>query len=87
MHKAASENAGGSVITLLLDRGADIESRNQNGFTPLHYAALSGAVESASALVSNGADVSARTDLPGTACDMGPWLYEVRQMLLSQDLC
>ena len=61
VHAAASV---GDVETmrLLLDRGADPNARQQQGFTPLHGAAGNGDVEMAKLLVSRGADRHARTD-------------------------
>ena len=44
----------------LLEAGANAESRNANGTTPLHFAALSGNVEIVEALTGHGADVNTR---------------------------
>ena len=44
--------------------GADITAKNNNGWTPLHYAAMEGC--GVAALVSRGADVNARTNEGGT---------------------
>lgn len=49
-------------ISLLLDKGADIQARSVGGFTPLHSAATSGFVRVAELLISRGADVLSRTN-------------------------
>lgn len=43
----------------LLFRGASVEGRDANEWTPLHYAALTGSVEMIESLVKAGADVEA----------------------------
>ena len=61
LHAAASV---GDIETmrLLLDRGADPNARQQQGFTPLHAAAGNGDLEMAKLLAARGADRHARTD-------------------------
>lgn len=54
------ENATEAVRTAS-DDGADIEARDERGFTPLMAAATSASVESVEVLISAGADVNART--------------------------
>ena len=49
-----------SVVRLLLERGADINARDATGWTPLHQASYSGAVEVVRLLLENGADVEAK---------------------------
>ena len=40
--------------------GADVDARNQDGYTPLHWAAMDGHVETAALLLDRGADLEAR---------------------------
>lgn len=61
LHHAA-DCRNGAVVRLLLELGANKEARAAgNGVrSPLHFAALAGAVECASLLIAAGADVHAR---------------------------
>ncbi|KAL8920068.1 MAG: hypothetical protein Q9172_004653 [Xanthocarpia lactea] len=59
LHLTARNNQA-SAIQVLLDQGADIERRDLIGFTPLHYAIHSRALEVAKTLVNNGADIMAK---------------------------
>nr|WP_204745187.1 ankyrin repeat domain-containing protein [Glycomyces paridis] len=56
-------------VTALLDRGARIEARNEDGRGPLMLAALADRVEAATVLVERGADPDATDDLGDT-----PWV-------------
>ena len=47
------------VATVLLDAGVDTESRGNEGFTPLHLAALNGNSRVANVLLSHGAQINA----------------------------
>ncbi len=42
--------------------GADVNARDKEGETPMHYAAMSGTPDNIAALVSAGADVEARNE-------------------------
>ena len=46
----------------LLDFGADVKLKHKDGTTPLHYAAMTGSVATATLLLQSGADVNARTN-------------------------
>jgi ankyrin repeat protein len=48
------------MISALLDAGADINSANLTGFTPLHHAAEAGSTEAATLLIARGANLSLR---------------------------
>ena len=61
LHWAAAYTADPEVITLLLDKGADLEARSSYDRTPLHWAALSNAEPAIIArLLAHGANVNAR---------------------------
>ncbi len=61
----AQEN-GAEIAAHLLAHGADLNSRDNRGFTPLHRAVRYGKVPFTRYLAANGADVNARTDQGGT---------------------
>jgi ankyrin repeat protein len=47
------------MLRTALDSGADIHARNQDGRTPLHFAANSGSIEAVDLLLARGADINA----------------------------
>ncbi|HQQ11315.1 MAG TPA: ankyrin repeat domain-containing protein, partial [Synergistales bacterium] len=47
-------------VTRLIDRGADIEAQDKEGWTPLHYACMNGRTDIARLLLDRGADIEAR---------------------------
>ncbi len=49
-----------TAIRALLDAGANINSANRTGFTPLHHAAEAGSKEAATLLITNGANLTLR---------------------------
>jgi ankyrin repeat protein len=57
----------GSILRLLLYRGADINIQSENGWVPLHCASLNGALEIARLLLEHGADVEAKDNDGETA--------------------
>ncbi|XP_052262259.1 ankyrin repeat domain-containing protein 17-like isoform X2 [Dreissena polymorpha] len=79
--------AGGhsELVTLLLNKGADIEHRDKKGFTPLILAATAGHTDVVEILLEHGADIEAQSertkDTPlSLACSGGR--YEVVELLL-----
>ena len=54
----------------LLRRGADVNTRQTGGFTPLHEAASQGSVDLCQLLLDHGADISARTNEGKTPLEM-----------------
>jgi uncharacterized protein len=50
------------ILELLLSRGADVEQRGVNGYTPLHYAAALNDCRAIELLLSHRADPQAKTD-------------------------
>jgi len=64
---AAAAAALIDVARSLIERGADVNARQQAGFTPLHEAAMTGKIEFARLFLDHGADVNARTEDGRTA--------------------
>ena len=60
LHNAA-ENDEAKVVASLLDRGADIEARNEKGSTPLHVAAEYNESEVVALLLDRGANIESHT--------------------------
>lgn len=58
LHDAASRDHC-AYITALLERGANLEARDDRGWTPLHAAAAAGAAEATRLLMTAGADLEA----------------------------
>ena len=50
------------VLALLLEHGADVDSRDGNGSTPLHWAAYRGTLGIGQSLLDHGADVNSRAN-------------------------
>jgi ankyrin repeat protein len=58
LHVAAAEGHT-ELISLLLDRGADINARDHSGYTPLHWAVMVRRLAAAKLLIDQGADLEA----------------------------
>ncbi|TPP56788.1 Transient receptor potential cation channel subfamily A member 1 [Fasciola gigantica] len=67
-----------SVIAYLIQRGANVDERDQNGLTPLHYAAIRDRVAAAKQLLRDGAKIEC-TDYE----EMTPLLMAVKNQHLS----
>lgn len=55
------------IVTLLLEHGADVNSRNRDEGTALHIAAFFGRTETVKLLLEKGADTTLRNNMGGTA--------------------
>lgn len=53
------------VAALLIENGADVNAKENNGFTPLHRAAAKDHVKVAALLIEKGADVNAKDEIQG----------------------
>ncbi|MDP5290919.1 ankyrin repeat domain-containing protein [Oceanimonas sp. CHS3-5] len=68
--RAAAINGNAAAISTLLDAGAKLESRDDNGRTALMLATRRNQVEAARLLIAAGADVNAKDDINDS-----PYLY------------
>lgn len=73
------------IAKLLIQNGADVNARQQQGVTPLHSAAHNGQNELVHFLIQNGADCNAQTDSGKTALDMAieKGFHETAEIILS----
>ena len=69
VHAAASVNDV-ETMRLLLDHGADVDARQQMGYTPLHAAATNGNQPLVELLLARGADPRATSDDGKTAAEL-----------------
>ena len=60
LHLAVRATRDAALVSLLLEAGADVHARNDNGYTALHHAARYGTPEMVRALLRGGAAVDAR---------------------------
>ena len=65
LHRAAKENRS-DIARALLDRGADIEAKNERGDTPLHLAAELNFLDVATLLIDLWADIEAKDNTDRT---------------------
>jgi ankyrin repeat protein len=68
LHSAAAGNHTG-ICKMLIEHGANVNAKQQGGFTPLHAAAQNGNLDLVKLLLENGADKGAETDDGKTARD------------------
>ncbi len=67
---SAAAGGHGDVSRLLVERGADVNAKQAQGFTPLHAAAQNGDADLVAVLLAAGADKDARADDGRTAADV-----------------
>lgn len=67
LHFASSHEAGRSRVHRLIELGADVDLRTQDGLTPLHCAAMAGEAGSVVELINAGADVDGLDSSRNTA--------------------
>ena len=67
---SAAAGGHGDVSRLLVERGADVNAKQAQGFTPLHAAAQNGDADLATVLLAAGADKDARAEDGRTAADV-----------------
>jgi ankyrin repeat protein len=72
-----------NIIKMLLEKGADVNKKSYDGFTPLHIAAQYGFDEIVKLLVDNGADVTIKTSEEQTALDLTT-SDKIKQLLVSK---
>ncbi len=68
----ATADRHAEVVRTLVAQGADVRAATRHGFTPLHFAAREGDVESARLLLAAGADVNIRSKPDPTLKGRGP---------------
>ncbi|KAN0107098.1 Ankyrin repeat-containing domain protein [Russula decolorans] len=75
----------GNVAQLLLDRGADINARDNNDWTALHTAAVDGYIEVIRVLLEHGANVGAENKQGETPFTLAKgWRHDEVIKLLSE---
>lgn len=70
-NQEAAQAAHRTLITLLLDSGADIDARDLSGSTALHYATAYGDEHAVKLLLDRGADIEAKNDAGKTPLGAG----------------
>ncbi len=76
----AAENGNWTLVKKLIEQGADLQAKNNNGWTVLHYAAWNGHLDTVKWLVEKGADLQAKDNHGWTALSVTS-SNEVKQWL------
>ena len=72
LHLAADKNHA-DVVQVLIDAGADIEARDNTGYSPLHFACRSGSLDTVKLLVRAGAGVCVTGNDGHTCLTIAAW--------------
>lgn len=80
----AVRNDNTRQIKLLIENGADVNMKVENGWTPLHYASSSGGFYSIKLLIENGADVNMKDKIGRTPLMVALTYrdYEIAEILI-----
>ena len=65
LHWCASTSNGEKLVPLLIAKGAEIDARDNKGYTPLHFHCAKGCVYGVSALLQHGANPDCQTSETG----------------------
>ena len=76
----AATNGDFASVQAYLDAGVDINARDNNGWSPLHWAALEGHKDIVELLINKGANVNAKDELGDTPLDFAK--IEIAQILI-----
>lgn len=70
------------IVSLLLEKGAEVNARSQDGGTPLHASAFLGRVDTVKILLKHGADTNARNRDGATPLDAAKLDWGITQFLI-----
>ncbi len=70
------------VMTYLIEKGADINVRKEDGNTPLHAAAFLGHADAVELLLKNGVNINVRNHVGGSAMDNATLDWEITREIL-----
>lgn len=78
LHEACRNDSRIDVAKMLINKGSDVNAKNNSGYTPLHIAALNGSSEIITLLLENGADKNAKDNDGSTPYDRAVWVQQTR---------